>query len=221
MDIVYLCRPGEDNEELRFSLRSLKNLADVDQVWFFGGKPSWVRSVRWYELPQWGNKHATTNHNLRFACEHPEVSDQFVLMNDDFYFMQKTKTIPTLNMGTVRQVLASYKRQGIESQYVDGMRRTLTYLEQRGFIDPLCFETHTPMVVDKDLMLRTLDCGPYQRRTVYGALAGHRGRTIRDVKVVRPSSKIPAGKFMSTQDNSVEFVLPLLRRKFPHRSVFE
>src|SRR5690606_7632318 len=125
------------------------------------------------------------------------------------------------NMGKVREVIDSYTAQGITSSYVDGMRRTLAYLEQRGYADPLSFELHTPMVVDKQLMLQTLALGPYQRRTVYGALAGLRGRKSKDVKVSSNKSKIPDGRFLSTMDETFQRTLPTLRAAFPDRSVFE
>lgn len=219
MDVVYLCRAGE-NEELRYSLRSLDNTKH-DQVWIFGSAPHWVRNLRHYQLPARGNKHLTTNRNLREACNHPEVSDPFILMNDDFYFMQPTRTIPTQHRGTVRHVIDQYLGQGINSSYVDGMRRTLAMLETRGHQDPLSYELHTPMVVDKQTMLDTLNLGAYQRRTVYHALAGLKGRRAHDVKVGRIGAPIPDGRFLSTSDATFNYVRPTLEHAFPEPSRYE
>jgi len=220
VDVVYLCRPGA-NEELRFSLRSLAKIAGIDQVWVFGGMPDWVRGVRWFQMPMFRTKHQTTNNNLRMACEHPEVSDPFILMNDDFYVMRSAKSLPVHNRGTVRDVIARYEAQGIRSDHVDGMRRTLAALEHQGYEDPLSFELHTPFVVHKDVMLRTLEFGPYQRRTVYGALAGLRGRRILDPKVSRVGAPIPQGTFLSTMDETFEYVRPTLEARFPNPSRHE
>lgn len=213
MDIVYLCRTGP-NEELRFSLRSLVNLPH-DQVWIFGGAPDWVRNLRHFRTPAWGTKHETTNHSLRDVCLHPEVSDPFVLMNDDFYVMRPGKGVPTQHRGTIRQVIAEYEAQGIESDYVAGMRRTLRMLESRGHEDPLSFELHTPMMIRKEIMLQALALGPYQRRSVYAALAGITGRHSVDVKVARVGATIPTGRFLSTMDSTFEYVRPTLERAFP------
>ena len=40
-DIVYFVKPSEDNDELKYSLRSLKNL-NHGQVYLVGYRPSWV-----------------------------------------------------------------------------------------------------------------------------------------------------------------------------------
>ena len=91
-DIVIPCRPGA-NEELRYALRSLKNLPHRD-VWIIGGIPDWVRDVRFYEYPRSTTKYETTAQHMVTACRHPEISDPFVLMNDDFYIMKPMKTVP-------------------------------------------------------------------------------------------------------------------------------
>src|SRR5690606_14471818 len=107
MDAVYLCRQG-DTEELRMSLRSLENYRNLDQVWIFGGCPEWVTNVNHVATPQDGNKHRNTNWAMRAACQHPDVSNPFVYMNDDFYLMEPMNHIPTLNRGRVRDVIDWY-----------------------------------------------------------------------------------------------------------------
>ena len=41
MDIVYNCRPGKQNEELRYSIRSVMENLPHDNLWVVGGKPEW------------------------------------------------------------------------------------------------------------------------------------------------------------------------------------
>lgn len=222
MDVVYLCRPGE-NEELRYSLRSLVNMPH-DQVWIFGGMPDWVRGVRWYQLPQWGAKYETTFRNLAEAVEHPEVSDPFILMNDDFYIMRKGGTPPAMNRGTIRDVLAEHTSRGIDSTYTRGMIETLDRLEANGYPEPLSFELHVPLVIQKQHMRTALEllAGLHRPhpRTAYAAIAGLRGRHIRDVKVYGQGT-IPDGRFLSSQDDTFPIILPLLRETFPKPSRHE
>lgn len=223
MDVVYLCRPGE-NEELRYSLRSLVNMPH-DQVWIFGGAPDWVRGLRWYQLPQWGTKHETTLRNLTVAIDHPEVSDPFILMNDDFYIMRRGGIPPVANRGTVRQVLTEYRDRRIESVYTRGMQATLDRLEQHGYRDPLSFELHMPLVVYKQKMREALDLlvglDVPHKRTAYGAVAGLRGRKLADVKVYRAGEPIPTGRFLSSQDDSFHLLSPTLHATFPEPSRYE
>lgn len=218
MDVVLPVRSGA-NEELRFALRSLRNYPH-EYVWIFGDKPDWVTNIRFVETPQDGNKHRNVNTAIRLACEHPDVSDPYVLANDDMYFMEPTTEIPVYNLGTIRDVAAAYQRQGINSDYVQGMIRTAQHLEALGYRDPLSFETHTPIVVHKRIMLDALNHGPYQRRSVYGNLAGLTGDTIRDVKIHRRRS-VPRGPFLSTSDRAFPIAYPHLARTFPKPSPYE
>ena len=40
MDLVYICKPG-DNEELRYSIRSAVKNLKFDNLYLVGGKPDW------------------------------------------------------------------------------------------------------------------------------------------------------------------------------------
>lgn len=223
-DIVIPCRPGA-NEELRYALRSLKNLPHRD-VWIIGGMPDWVRDVRFYEYPRSTTKYETTAQHMVTACRHPEISDPFVLMNDDFYIMKPMKTVPELHRGTVREVIAEHEAHGItKSAYVTGMRQTLARLEQKGFPDPLSFELHVPMLISKSAMLHGLALGTgipvIHQRTVAGAVAGVRGRKIRDVKIYGEDEPIPAGRFLSSSDDTFDYLLPTLQAAFPDPGPYE
>jgi len=215
MDVVYLIKGGH-NEELRWSLRSLSNLPH-DRVWLFGGKPpEWVQNTEWVKTPQDDTRYRNTTRAMVAACEHPDVSDPFILMNDDFYILRKTKNIPALNRGTVEEVLAEYRAQYPNSDaYVDGMGATLERLREMGYENPLSYELHTPLVVDKAKMLEAIEAGSdlsvIHKRTMYGNLAGLRGRKIEDVKVRSPKDTIPRGTFLSTVEQSFEEVRPVLR----------
>lgn len=221
MDAIYLCRQGS-NEELRMSLRSLRNYRNLDRVWIFGGCPDWVTNVEFIHIPQVRNKHRHTNRSMHAACTNPDVSDPFIYMNDDQYFMQPIDEVPTLNRGTIREVLAWYEASGVtRSGYVQGMHRTLRHLEGSGYKDPLSFELHTPMVVYKQPMLDALARGAYQRRTVYGALAGLTGGRTTDPKITRQGQPIPDHMFLSSMDSTFPYVFRTLVKLFPDPSPYE
>ena len=44
MDIVYVVRPGDENEALRYSLRSLANIPHRT-VWIAGYRPKWCYGI--------------------------------------------------------------------------------------------------------------------------------------------------------------------------------
>lgn len=220
MDAVYLCRHG-DNDELRMSLRSLTNMPFIDRVWIFGGKPQWVTNIEYVNIPEQGNKHRHTNITMRAACEHPDVTDPFVYMNDDMYVTQPIEHVPVLNGGTIREVIDTRLTQGTNTRHTEGMNRTLDYLEANGHPDPLSFELHVPMLIHKEPMLDALNTGPYQRRTIYGALTGLTGTTTQDVKITRPYQPLPKGPFLSTSDETFPWAETRLQRLFPNTSQYE
>jgi len=226
VDVVYLCREGE-NEELRYSLRSLRNLPH-DRVWIFGGAPEWLRGAELVPVDQRASKYRVTTAAMRAACLHPGVSDPFVLMNDDFFVMEPVAELPVLNRGPVDVVAEDYARRIGTSRYLKGMLATRDLLRELGYRRPLSYELHVPLPVHKAEMLEALEVGEaagipvLHKRTLYGNLAGLGGETIADVKVCgRRRQTLPAGPWLSTLDATFPSVLPLLARRFPRPSPFE
>lgn len=222
MDVVYPCRFGE-NPELRYSLRSLANLPH-DRVWIFGGAPAWARAAV-VPTDQSRTKYANTTGALHAACLHEEVSDPFVLMNDDFYIMRPVPEVPALNRGTVATVIAEYRARLYDSVYLRGMAETAALLERMGFADPLSYELHIPLVVHKEAMLAAIEAGrelavPH-KRTIYGNIAGLGGEVTADVKVFAPDQPLPRGAWLSTDDRTYARVAPLLEWLFPDPSPYE
>jgi hypothetical protein len=97
MDLVYICRDG-DNEELRYSIRSAVANLPHDNIWIVGGKPDWYTG-NFIRTKQNGLKFDNARNNLNTACRKYEISSDFVLMNDDFYFMDKIDKIEMFHGG--------------------------------------------------------------------------------------------------------------------------
>jgi hypothetical protein len=234
VDVVYLCRAGE-NEELRYSLRSLANLPH-ERVWIFGGKPEWVTGVELVPTDQRGAKYKVTTRAMRAACEHPDVSDPFILFNDDFYVARPVSEVPVLHRGLVADVLADYRRRwhGL-SAYSRGMMQTAELLESLGFAAPLSYELHLPLPVHKRAMIEALDVGAaagiavLHKRTLYGNLARLGGERLTDVKITTPrDGRIVArhvaragSAWLSSGDTTFRELEPFLRHRFPAPSPHE
>lgn len=210
LDIVYICRPGDDNEELRHSLRSLKNLPH-GKVWIVGEAPAWVRNVELIRVLRGRDKQASALANLVAACQHPDISDPFVVMNDDFYILEPIPEIPTMHMGDLDQVIADH-RPG--TAYRNAMQKTrdriVEIFAKEGIDRPLySYELHAPMVIDKLGMLLALslatDIHGVHNRTLYGNLMKRGGTYTPDVKVYRSDKRqsytYGGSIFLSTSDN--------------------
>ena len=222
MDIVYLCRDG-DNEELRYSLRSIKNLA-YDKVWLFGGRPYWYQGL-YQPMVSKGNKHANTTRSLRLACMDKRVSDPFILMNDDFFILKPT-TVGNYDAGDMDEFIQRFVDRFRSSRYIQGLKETCEFMKKNGIDKPLSYELHVPIVVHKKPMLyalkRIATVSRVAYRSAYGNFAHLESETIADVKIHEESGYIPTcDTFMSTDDTTFKLVKEKLAVMFPEPSPFE
>ncbi len=203
MDIAYVFKtsPENDSQELRYSLRSLSNLPHRN-VFIAGEKPDWLVNSIYLELFQepytdnYETKHFNVGRNLIALCSEPGLSDDFVLMNDDFFIMQKMGAIPIRHWGSMDSVIAQYDvRYPKGNIYLNAMKRTRLELEKRGLSDLKCYELHVPFRVNKKKLLHLMeefreifwenDTCLSQWRTIYGNYYGIGGDFMEDVKVFR------------------------------------
>ncbi|MFZ3595038.1 hypothetical protein [Streptomyces sp. BH104] len=202
-DLVVPVRTGETNPQLRYALRSWEAHLPHDRVWIVGYRPPWLRNVEHIESSQHGSKYQNTTAAVRAACEHPGVAETFLLCNDDMFVMRpQLHGMPVLHRGPVADVEELYVRRA-SGRYLDGMRATRQLLVDLGHADPLSYELHVPMPVDKSGMLKALDIGWHldvvHKRTLYGNLAALGGEQIEDVKVLGRSPCFDeASPFLST-----------------------
>ena len=200
MDVVYIVRPGDYNEELRYSLRSLSNITH-DAVWMAGYRPFWVSGVGHIPTVQYLDKHANSTANVRAACEHAGVSDPFILFNDDFFVTRPVGQVPAWHRGSVAEFIRGSRMAGA---YRSGAAATAELLTTLGHPDPNSYELHTPLIVDKQTMLRALDLGrgvrTLHKRTLYANLAGLGGHRHDDVKVDGDALPDKSWPFWSTSD---------------------
>lgn len=226
-DIVVPVRQGAVNQELRYALRSWAAHLPHRRVWVIGYPPPWLQGVRCLPTPQTGTKYVNTTRAVAAACRHPEISDPFVLANDDFFVMSPMPDgVPVLHRGPVREVEAYYASRG-NGAYLQGLRATRDLLASLGHPDPVSYELHVPLTVHKAGMLRALDVGRHlpvlHKRTAYGNLAELGGEQIEDVKVLWRGPQIPAGPFLSTMPDAFTngMVGVHLRRAFPRPGPYE
>ncbi|WP_138906121.1 hypothetical protein [Streptomyces chryseus] len=228
-DIVVPVREGAVNEQLRFALRSWAAHLPHGRVWLVGHRPRWAAGVEHIATRQTGTKYQNTTLAVRAACQHPGVSDAFLLANDDMFVMHPLPDgMPVLHRGPVKAVEAHYAARA-SGQYLRGMRETRALLESRGHPEPLSYELHVPMPVQKTAMLAALEEARHldavHKRTLYGNLAGLGGEEIQDVKILHraPHGYGPNSRFLSTMPDSFTagHVGQFIRRAFPRPSPYE
>lgn len=228
-DIVYVVRPGDWNEELRYSLRSLVNLPH-GRVWIVGHKPPWVTNVHHWARNQSEGKHLNATKGLVEITDEigASLTKPFLLFNDDFYVMRPIKKMPILHMGPVGEVIDWYARMRHIGAYYRGMQETYQLCKALGIQKPLSYELHVPMPIYREPLLDAWKKGRHLKilhiRTLYGNLAGLQGTYMADVKVYRGRTKgWEDWPFLSTNDDALVFpeMRKHLRTAFPTPSPYE
>jgi hypothetical protein len=205
-DLVIPVRPGESNQELRYALRSFAQNLPHRRIVIAGYKPSWLRNVLHIPVRQRPSKYASSTANLLAACRHAEVSDDFLLCNDDFYVLAPIEQMPVYHRGPVSAIEAYYRTRA-NGAYLQGMRATRDLLVKLGHDNPISYELHVPMPMNKHRFLEIYRLGKHipvlHKRTLYGNVAGLGGTRLRDPKVVSRTERFGKNAvFLSTMDSS-------------------
>jgi hypothetical protein len=184
-DVVIPVREGEPNDGLRYVLRSLAVNVPHATVWIAGYCPRWVTGVRHVPVRQRATKWQNSTANLRAAVDQPELGDRFVFACDDTFVLAPVEEIPVMHRGPVAELIADYQARGVAGRYVHGMAATARFLDWLGVPDPLSYEVHAPIPMDKAKAREALELPARHRqrivvlhkRTLYGAywrIGGHR-----------------------------------------------
>jgi hypothetical protein len=208
MDFVYICKPG-DNEELRYSIRSVLYSFPDAKIWVVGGKPNWY-SGNHIPVDQNHHKYANAINNLKAICDSGEISEEFVLMNDDFFIIKKIDKIDQFYNGLLSTKIDRYIQITGSSMYIKKLMLTRTRLMEYGITNPLDYELHIPMVMEKEklkhIVLKYPSC---LWRSMYGNIYAVGGSQMEDVKIytnkkhsARSNEITENSVFLSTEDQA-------------------
>ena len=228
MDLVYICRDGE-NEELRYSIRSAVNNLPHDKIWVVGGKPDWYTG-NYIEVNQGRAKYTNARNSLKAICDSEEISESFILMNDDFYIINKVESVPYMYAGTLDDKIKQREDIFNGNTYTTLLRNTLGYLSRKKINVALDYELHVPMVMEKRKLNKVLKLSGLWR-SVYGNVFNVGGVKIRDVKVYDKKDKFYINSYdinnleldyLSSNDDSFETIKSLiLEERFPFKTTYE
>jgi hypothetical protein len=225
MDLVWICRRGP-NEELRYSMRSAIQNIQHENVWVIGGKPDWYTGPFIPVFQRNGQKYQNAKMNLNHLISSPQINNNFILMNDDF-FVLKPVEVGHYYSGTLAERIERNARLSPNASYLEKIKVTKAMLEKQGISDPLDYSLHIPMKMDKAGLSKSLSYPLI--RSAYGNLERVGGEQRRDVKIYSGTlynglSYTPDEKsdFISTDDNSFAQVrADLLGNLFPQPTEFE
>jgi hypothetical protein len=220
MDYVYICRAGE-NEELRYSIRSVVKYATHDNIWLIGSKPDWYVG-NYIQIEDIGNKFDNITNCYKALPHIGALSDDFVLMNDDFFILKPIGKMPTLYDGTLADKIDVHVSVSGMSQYARVLVKAKKELIKQGIKEPLCYDIHVPMTFNKS-MLSYMDYSNNAPRSMYGNIYNVGGIQIKDVKIYKNDSvfALDSSHFISSEDNSFNLIKERLEEIFPTPSVYE
>ena len=228
MDFVYICKSG-DNEELRYSIRSVVYSFPDARVWLVGGKPDWY-SGNYIPVDQNHHKYINAINNLSALCNSEEISNEFVLMNDDFFIIKKIDGIDQFYNGLLSEKIDKYTSITGSSMYIKKLILTNTRLIEQGILKPYDYELHIPMVMQRNKLLPIIKKYPNCLwRSMYGNIYNVGGTQMEDVKVytnprhaARSNEITNNSIFLSTEDQAFKMMLDrLLLKMFPDKSKYE
>lgn len=224
LDVVYFIKESEHNEEFRYSLRSICKNMQFKRVWVFGGCPrSIVPDVRirveQEGITKWDRVHAM----FKLACENKELSENFILFNDDFFIMKPTDRIDPAYRDTLEEHLKSLG----DSLYARMLRGIDEELKNRK-LTTYSYELHIPFIFNKKKLLKLLNNNPDLRctRTMYGNTYKIGGERRSDVKIFssNPPFDYMNSDMLSTDDPVVNInndAWRWIKNQFPNKSKYE
>lgn len=201
-DVVWVYKTSTNPEELEWSIRSIKNIKHGRLI-VIGDDPK-NDAVEHIKPPitRWSMLSATHDvlAKLYFATT-LDISDDFILMNDDFYCMRPTD-IPIAHRGTLDEHI---EQRRLNDGYGKTLQRTNLYLKGRGIEQPLSYELHIPMLFNKQKLAKLFEellpviqySSPVLIRSVYGNVYNIGGIKMSDVKTVDNHVGLP---FLSTNE---------------------
>jgi hypothetical protein len=235
MLLICPIRPGDNNEELRYAIRSWEthlHLGDGNglELLTVGYKPTWLDPDCHIE----GNRHASMPHavfdNIRLASEQVARSvhhGEVVFMNDDFFCLDPVGAILPVkrNCSLAKQIEQFPGNPGL--WWPRSLRLTAEWLDYQGFPHPDSYEVHRPLIADARNMFETLskwDIGSNdtvpQWRTIYGVMNKVDAYPVRDAKL---GLRVPGigTPWVSTSDQSFRRYAADIKKRFQKPSRWE
>lgn len=232
IDLVYILGQGSHwhNNEIRYSLRSVEKYFKYRKIFVIGEKPEWLTGVT--HIPETDtndNKLMNARAKYLIAANDSRISKDFILMNDDFFFLKEIKTIPYYSRGTIDEMIKRHPTK--RGYYYSSLVDTKNKLSAMGIEKVKDYEVHCPIILNKEKLITAASMAgntkPYLLRTIYGNLNNEKAKKVMDFKASNLAEfahqTIKERELLSINDALVaaEEFRVWLYRKFINKSSFE
>jgi hypothetical protein len=189
MDLLYILGKGSpyNNEELKYSLRSLERFGDnIGQLVLIGEKPDYLDYTKVIHHPfeESGEKEYRIASKILHACTIGALKSDFLFCNDDFFFLKPfdCNTFPYYQKGNL------YNGQS-GTAYSDHLKLTRDYLLSHGKT-ATHFDVHCPIIYNAAKFIELTDAWQHSKETIgmvvkstYANMCGVTGKLYDDVKL--------------------------------------
>lgn len=233
IDVVYILRNNGTrwmDNEIKYSIRALEQNIKFGKLWIVGGCPKFIdkSKIRYIKAEDpFSNKLKNAIHKITLACREEEVSENFILMNDDFFFLKRTEGVEYFNKGKLEASKKNHSTKG--GYYYRAICDTIEMLKDMGIDNPTDFEVHYPIIFNKKKFIKTVEKisveEGYLFRSVYGNMNHIESKYRRDVKVYKMDQfkRYRVKDFMSTDEKIVTDIKfqKWIDKRFKLKSGFE
>lgn len=192
MNILYPIGNGStwNNQELRYSFRSLEFVKDLEGVIVAGHNPGFlsdaVTLIPAYHV--FNNPATGIFANILHACRDERTPEMFLLCNDDYFFTAEVKAVnyPYYHIGQIKDKLKS-----CSPAYYPHLFATQEELKRRD-LPTLNFDSHFPIVISKQKVIQLSKMYDWNRqhgytfKSLYCNTFGIEGEFRPDCKVNAP-----------------------------------
>jgi hypothetical protein len=238
IDIVYALGTGStwDNNELRYSLRSIeKHLKNYNRVFIIGECPGWIQNVIHIPHSDGDGHERNIMNKIKRACQIEDISDFFMFLNDDHFFLQDMNAMSYpyfYNTSLVNKIAARR----------DDYYRKVLYYTWCAFRDETSynFDIHCPILYNKHKFPEVMNYYDWDKyefviKSLYCNHLGIEGVQMEDCKIGgrmaswQLEKKIKDRHIFSIGDKCLQpypgeqesSVKTLLRELFPNKSKYE
>lgn len=233
MDLVYILGSGSrwSDNEIRYSIRSAVKYFKFGKIFVIGERPDWMQNVEWVDAPDDQNTKIGNSINKQIlAAKQTGLSKDYILMNDDFFFLKPMEELPVFHRGTTQETINNHKQK--RGYYYEAMVRSQQKLEMMGLTGSRDYGVHCPIVMNKENFLSMIavlgkEANRYLIRTCYGNIYRIGGEKIYDFKASDISQfnlQIRKNReFLSINDAlvAVKEFREWIAKKFPEVSKYE
>ena len=240
IDVVYKLGSGSkfNNEELRYSLRSLSNFKDLGKIYIVGFRPTWIQNIIHIEAldPFLTNKDCNLINKLILASQDKQITEEFLNFSDDQLLMKSCDHIDFMTPYHDNSLINFLPDQKL-NRWKTRLKNTITTLQSKG-LPSNCYESHIPTLINKYNYTKTVFQYNYPEgqgmcgNTLYFNTIKAQGKPLPEnyatrletlIQEIPTLESICEGRlhFNYAEASICDNLFLFLHNKFPDRSIYE